>query len=164
MCNEVKNAMNDVMSLGEKKRYPFVVAVHWFAYNSAGEVLLLRRFNTGYMDGSYSVPAGHVDGEETARVAMLREIQEEVGVELPQDDLQFAHVMHRTQESEPYERIDFFFASYGMNAEVTNCEPAKCDELLWVNPEQPPQNMVEYVAKALSYVTQNEFYSEHAEA
>ena len=152
------------MLLGEKKRYPFVVAVHWFAFNPEGQVLLLRRFNTGYMDGSYSVPAGHVDGEETARAAMLREIREEVGVELSEDDVTFAHVMHRNQAAEAYERIDFFFATYDMQSEVTNCEPEKCDELLWVDPAQPPQNMVEYVAKALAHVTQKEFYSEHAEA
>lgn len=156
--------MNDVMLLGEKKRYPFVVAVHWFAFNPDGKVLLLRRYNTGYMDGSYSVPAGHVDGQETVRSAMLREIHEEVGVQLSQDDLQFVHVMHRTQHSEPFERIDFFFANYGVSAKVINCEPEKCDELIWVDPKQPPKNMVEYVAKALAYVTQKEFYSEHAEA
>lgn len=85
------------MRLGPKRRYPFVTAVHWFAFSPSGEVLLLRRFGTGYKDGSYSVPAGHVDGEETARAAMLREIREEVGVELTEADLQFAHVMHRNQ-------------------------------------------------------------------
>ncbi|NCS97423.1 MAG: NUDIX domain-containing protein [Candidatus Pacebacteria bacterium] len=151
------------MRLGPKNRYPFVTAVHWFAFNPEGKVLLLRRFKTGYMDGSYSVPAGHVDGDESVRAAMLREIQEEVGVQLDEEDLTFAHVMHRNQKSEPYERIDFFFKTENFTAEVQNCEPNKCDQLAWFESSNPPENMVEYVVKALHNVTQKKYYSEHSE-
>lgn len=154
--------MQDIR-IGEKQRYPFVTAVHWFAFNPEGEVLLLRRFGTGYMDGSYSVPAGHVDGGESARAAMLREIHEEVGVELAESEIEFGHVMHRNQVTEPHERIDFFFVSRNFVKTVENCEPGKCDELRWVNPQSIPENMVEYVRKALKHVTEEVFYSEHTE-
>lgn len=154
--------MQDIR-IGEKQRYPFVTAVHWFAFNPQGELLLLRRFGTGYMDGSYSVPAGHVDGGESARAAMLREIYEEVGVELTEGDITFGHVMHRNQVSEPHERIDFFYVTKDFSQPINNCEPDKCDELRWVDPSNPPQNMVEYVRKALRHVTEEVFYSEHTE-
>ena len=50
------------------------VAVHLFLVQD-GRILLLRRYNTGYEDGNYSVVAGHIDGGEKLKSAMVREGQ-----------------------------------------------------------------------------------------
>ena len=44
-------------------RFTCPIAVHIFLLQEQ-KVLLLRRYNTGYEDGNYSVPAGHLDGNE----------------------------------------------------------------------------------------------------
>lgn len=45
-------------------RFTTVVAVHLILIKE-NQVLLARRFNTGYEDGNFSVPAGHVDEHES---------------------------------------------------------------------------------------------------
>jgi 8-oxo-dGTP diphosphatase len=92
------------------ERFRAVVAVHLLLLRGE-EVLLLRRANTGYEDGNYSVVAGHLDGNETATAAMIREAAEEAGIVVAPTDLRFVHVMHRKETAEANERIDLFFAA-----------------------------------------------------
>src|SRR5574339_702384 len=86
-------------------RARFPVTVHLF-FIRENQILLLRRFNTGFRDGEYSVPAGHLDGGETVIEAGVREAKEETGVDLPMENLIFSTVMHRIEDNE---RVDFFF-------------------------------------------------------
>ena len=110
------------------------------------EVLLLRRYRTGYEDGNYSVPAGHLDGGEEYRMAMLREAREELGINIALSDLIPIGVMHRRASEE---RIDFFFSAKSWTAEIVNREPHKCDELRWCPLDALPANTVPYVRRAL---------------
>lgn len=70
------------------------------------KVLLLRRFNTGYQDGNYSFPAGHVDEGESVADTLVREAKEEIGVGIKKKDINLAHVMHRKGTSQSDERLD----------------------------------------------------------
>ena len=123
----------------------FPVTVHLFFFRE-DQVLLLRRFSTGYRDGEYSVPAGHLDGGETVIRAAAREAQEEVGVQIEADDMIFSSVMHRTEDDE---RVDFFVRVRKWQGEPFNAEPDKCDDLRWVDVNKLPVNTVPYVRRAL---------------
>ncbi len=79
-------------------RAKFPVTVHLLFFRE-NQILLLRRFNTGFEDGNYSVPAGHLDGGETVRMASKREALEEVGVHIDEQDIDFATVMHRKSDN-----------------------------------------------------------------
>ncbi len=107
---------------------------------------MLRRFNTGYRDGEYSVPAGHLDGGETVVAAAAREAGEEVGVQIDAENIIFVSVMHRREGDE---RVDFFVRVEKWRGEPSNVEPQKCDDLRWVNVKLLPANTVPYVRKAI---------------
>ena len=46
-----------------QEKFRAIVSVYLVLQNTDGKVLLLLRKNTGYCDGQYGLPAGHVDGE-----------------------------------------------------------------------------------------------------
>jgi len=132
-------------------RTKFPVTVHLLFFRE-NEILLLRRFNTGFEDGNYSVPAGHLDGNETVRMAATREALEEIGVHIDVKDIDFATVMHRKSDdtlSGTGERVDFFVHIKAWQPEPFNAEPDKCDELRWCNLDDLPENTIPYVRKAI---------------
>ncbi len=130
-----------------RKRFRAIVAVHLFLTRHNGqEVLLLRRANTGYEDGRYSVIAGHLDGDETVVTAAVREAVEEIGVRMSEDEITVVGVMHRRAEDE---RIDFFVTASTWHGAVHNAEPDKCDELRWSRVDDLPENIIPYICRAI---------------
>lgn len=127
-------------------RATFPVTVHLFFFRE-NQILLLRRFNTGFRDGEYSVPAGHLDGGESVMQAAIREAEEETGVQIAENDLSFSTVMHRIEDDE---RVDFFVHVHQWQGEPFNAEPAKCDDLRWVDINALPANTIPYVRQALA--------------
>jgi 8-oxo-dGTP pyrophosphatase MutT (NUDIX family) len=140
------------------ERFRAVVAVHLLLV-ADGTVLLLRRANTGYEDGNYSVPAGHLDGGETVTSAAIREAREETGMDLRPANLEHGLVMHRKAGDQ--ERIDFFLRVSGWTDEPKNCEPDKCDELSWHRLDSLPENTVPYVRAGIDAWRQGKRYLEH---
>lgn len=151
-----------------KKYHQIIPSVHLFLFNQAGQILLSRRFNTGYKDGSFSVPAGHIERGEQALLAMQRETLEEIGLELSLADFHFVHVMMRHSRvgiSQIEERVDFFFtANLAQDQKVKNCEPDRCNQLTWFCLGQLPDNIVAYVKHALLATQQKISYSEFLES
>jgi len=128
-----------------QERFRLVSAVHLFLVRG-DKLLLLRRCTTGYEDGNYGVPAGHLDGGETVAAAGAREAREEVGIEVAEAVLRVVGVMHRRAADE---RVDFFLAATEWGGEPTNCEPGKCDEVRWADPGDLPPNVIPYVRRAI---------------
>jgi len=122
------------------------------------KILLSRRYNTGFHDGEYSFPAGHLDGNETLIQTMIREAKEEIGIDLNPETLKLVHVMHRKQPTE--ERVNFFFTAKNWQDEPKIMEPHKCDDLSWFPLDNLPDNVIHYIRQAINCVLTNKFYSE----
>ena len=123
----------------------FKSAVHLFFIEDV-KILLLRRYNTGYEDGNYSVVAGHLNGGEKVTAAAVREAREEVGIVIREKDIEIVQVMHRLSDDE---RIDFFVTVSAWEGEINNNEPDKCDHLAWFSLDELPENTVPYVRQAI---------------
>lgn len=142
-----------------KKREQFKVYVAaYLALIQNDRILLLRRFNTGYQDGKYSLVAGHLDGGETVEECIIREAKEEANIDLSREDLQVKHIMHRNASDREY--MDVYLTATGWNGELKNMEPHKCDDLSWFPLTALPENLIDEVRFALEKMQQGVFFSE----
>jgi 8-oxo-dGTP pyrophosphatase MutT (NUDIX family) len=111
-----------------------------------GEVLLLKRKNTGYHDGNYGLIAGHKEEHESILSGLIREAREEAGLELHPKHLRLVHVLHRSEENE---RVGFFFVAEHWDGDPINMEPEKCEELRWFPVDRLPENAIPYIRQAI---------------
>jgi len=138
------------------ERFKLIVSVYLFLIKD-NKILLSRRCNTGYEDGNYSLPAGHLDDNESVTNGLLREVKEEIGIKLNPQHVKLVHIMHR-KESDI--RVDLFFTAKDYQGKITNAEPEKCDDLQWFPLKKLPKNTVPYISLALKNHLKNILYSE----
>ena len=143
--------------MAERARYRAAVYV---IPRRGEEILLFRRFNTGFGDGQYSFIAGHVEEEETTEETAVREAQEEAGIGLDPADLIFGHILHRCSPDQVY--FDFFFVVDRWQGEPAIMEPHRCDGMAWATPDALPANILPYIRHVIDQIfRQGRPYSQH---
>src|SRR5687767_3119763 len=95
--------------------------------NNQGEILLHRRCNTGYMDGWYDLPSGHVERGETLLQSAVRELQEETGAAAKEADLKLWHINQFSAGGLDY--YNFFFVADIWQGDPAIMEADKCDDM-----------------------------------
>jgi len=118
--------------------FPFVIKD-----SGAGiQILLHRRYNTGYQDGKWDIAgSGHVDKNETAQAALIRECKEEIGIDVKLYDINFVHLSHRLSKGRTYYDIYFLVKAYNGTPRIM--EPNKCSELKWFSINGLPDDIIE---------------------
>ena len=99
-----------------------------------GRFLLLSRQDHKPQGGTWGVPAGKVSEGETPSLAMARELSEETGVEVREEDFQV-----REKLFVRYSDYDFiyhvFYLPLGKEAEIV-INPGEHKEYKWVTPAE----------------------------
>lgn len=137
--------------------YRSVIGVH-LILQLEDRVLLGLREGTGWRDGHYHVPAGHLEAGETVTAGAVREAKEELGLSLREQDLELVHTVHHwTAEDDP--RLQLFFRVRSWVGEPVNMEPHKCAGLGWYPLGELPEPMVDFTAVALKTFPQGIAFS-----
>lgn len=139
-----------------KERHKIVLSVYLILKTRDG-ILLGKRQNTGFEDGNWALPAGHVEANESAKEALCREVKEEIGITVSPESLTLVHVSHRRTERD---NIDLFMICDKWEGTIENCEPHKCSELRFFSPQDFPKNTVGYIREVIEAVSGQGVYCE----
>ncbi|PSR62271.1 NUDIX hydrolase [Nocardia sp. MDA0666] len=120
------------------------------------EILFGRRTNTGFEDGAWHLPSGHLEADESVIEALIREAQEEVGITVKAEDVHFVHVMHNSSSGG---RMAFFFSVRSWERQPENMEPDKCAELQWFSANELPEHMIDYCRVAMGHIASRRSFS-----
>ena len=114
-----------------EKRFP-LTTVGALVTSPQGRVLIIK---THKWRGTWGVPGGKVDWGEDLETALLREFQEEVGLELTQ--VRFALLQEAVIDPQFHKDAHFVLLNYYALATSEEVVPnEEIDEWVWVNPQQ----------------------------
>ncbi len=142
--------------MAKRERFKMSVSVFLFL-RDGNKILVLKRAQTGWMDGYFSVPAGAIDGDKTLIEAVAREAQEEVGVIVQAAALKLVHTMHCFTGEDEW--LGQFFMADSWQGEPRLGEPEKHSDLQWVEMDALPDEMIPYVRQAIVGSSQGAYYS-----
>ncbi|MGC2310294.1 MAG: NUDIX domain-containing protein [Candidatus Babeliaceae bacterium] len=138
------------------QKFPFVAGL----FIKDNQVLLSFRQNTGFLDGCYTLPGGKVELGESLRAAMVREMHEELGVQISPDDISLAHILSFKNEIGT-ESVAVYFLIKKWQGELINKEPEKHAEIRWFPLDQLPENLSPRFHHGLTMIKKGILYSEY---
>ena len=133
----------------DTRSYKLTGDVHLLLLDPAGRVLFGLRQGTGLMDGTYHLPAGHMEAAESAVQTVIREAREELGITIDPEHVEFAHVAHSAVSGG---RVSFFFRVRQWKGIPVNREPHKCGGLRWFPLDELPEAMISYARTVLEHI------------
>lgn len=138
------------------QRYTIRCAIYLLLIKDT-KIFLVRRRNTGWEDGKYCFPGGHLEPNEKLSDAVKREAKEEAGIEVDFKDVKFIQAMHRRSN---VDYIDLFFMASKWIGEPKNAEEDKADDAGWFPVNNLPENILPHQKVVLKNYKKNIIFSE----
>ena len=139
----------------ERKNFHLTIGLIIIKNNKA---LLMRRCNTGYMDGMYALVSGHVEDGESLKKAIIRESKEEIGIDVLEDDLKYVCI---TRKGDNDNYINTFLFTDTFTGEPKIMEKDKCDDLKWFPVDKLPSNMIVADRRAIDNYFNGKYFDEY---
>lgn len=122
------------------------------------KILFVLRQHTGWSDGMYCLPGGHVEDHEKFSAAAVREAMEEVGIAV--EDMRPVHVTQRISTDNDV-RFGVFFEVTKWSGTPKNMEPERHGEIEWFDADKLPfADIIQCHADALAAIKAGKIYSE----
>lgn len=136
--SEIKNK---TYNANERFKTPSTVGLMLIRTNEGKEeILLQKRKNTGYMDGYYDLGAcGHVEDNETMKMALIRETKEEIGIDIKIEEINFVTIIHDISNKAYYNAC---FKVTKWEGTPTIGEQDKIEEIKWFDINELPTNII----------------------
>ena len=119
------------------------------------QILMLKRAGTGYCDGYFDLPGGHLEANEDIFDGMIREAKEEIGISIKREDMEILHIYHRYKGG----MLKFVFKTDKYNGIPINNELDKCEKIEWIDFEYLPENIVPSIKIELDNIKNGVYYS-----
>ena len=139
--------------MADREWFPVVVHV---CLERDGRLALLKRANTGFMDGYYALPGGHQEQGESVSAAARRELTEELGVVARE----IAPLCVLPYRSGRHQGINFLFRCTEWEGEPVINEPELFAELVWVSADALPEPTADWIPPALELASAGGWYLE----
>jgi ADP-ribose pyrophosphatase YjhB (NUDIX family) len=124
------------------------------------KLFFIRRANTGYKDGTFTVPAGHAEAGESYSAAAIRETREEADVVVKPEDARLVFVMQRNEGPDNI-RVDLFFEAGTWTGEPRNAESHRSSEGAWFAADNLPYDqIIDFQADMFRAMAQGKRYLE----
>lgn len=122
-------------------------------------ILFQKRKNTWFRDWEYQLPSWHVEFRETIAQATIRELNEELDINVLEKDIEVLHISHVDTPDRVYFNIYANVLRYSW--EIKNKEPDKCSELTYFSLEDIGTDpLFSYEYETLCKINQWFYFSE----
>ncbi len=128
------------------ERFSCPVGVFVLLFDDEGKIIFQNRKK----EQLYGLVGGHLDGGETLKSAAIREVKEEVGIDVYEEDLKLATVCHSKAGGKEY--MQFYFIVQYFDGEITNLEPDKCSHIDSFYIDDTPEDTIPYIKEALDNI------------
>ena len=133
----------------------FKIPIGIFVMLRKGDTVLLQLRQNCSFNGCWGFVGGHLDGKEQIVSAAVREVKEEIGIDIRPVDLILKTICHSNKGQE---YLQFYFECYKWSGKIENKEPDKIKRMDFFDLNMLPDKLMSHIFEVLKAYERNENY------